>query len=342
VVAGKERRRIGRSALALVAVSVVVLVASGVGNGGTNSRASQSSLRKLTLMLDFVPSPYHIGIYQAVKAGYYKQNNIDLKIVQPTSAGDYARLVSAGKADIGLADGVDLLTFISQGTKYKGFLALLQTPLAGIAVLKSSGITSPRQLVGKKVASPGSPSNKAFLVTMVRNSGGDPNKVQLITTGFDFAKYLVAGQIDAFTGYLTDAVQADVESNVRLSFMRLDKFGGPRYPSLVFYATTDRIAKDPAVIRDFVAATVHGYTDMLKSPATALKNFLSLNPSVKAAPTKAALTAILPLFKDGAARYGIINLGEINKLSAFLVKNGLMKKPVPAIQAVTNAFLPKS
>ena len=319
-----------------------MLVASGVGNGGTNSQAGQSSLRKLTLMLDFIPSPYHVGIYQAVKAGYYKKNNIDLKIVQPTSAGDYARLVSAGKADIGLADGVDLLTFIGKGTKYKGFLATLQTPLAGIAVLKSSGITSPKQLVGKKVASPGSPSNKAFLVTMVRYAGGDPNKVKLITTGFDFAKYLVAGKIDAFTGYLTDAIQADVESNVRLSFMRIDNWGGPKYPSLMFYATTDELAKNPALIRDFVAATVHGYNDTLKSPATALNEFLSLNPSVKAAPTKAALTAILPLFKAGAAHYGVINLGDINKLSAFLVKNGLLKKPVPASQAVTNEFLPKS
>jgi ABC-type nitrate/sulfonate/bicarbonate transport system substrate-binding protein len=318
---------------------MAVLVASGVAQGGT-SLASQSAPRKLTLMLDFVPSPYHIGIYQAVKAGYYKKANIDLKIVQPTSAGDYARLVSAGKADIGLADGVDLLTFIANGTKYKGFLALLQKPLAGIAVLKSSGITSPKQLVGKKVASPGSPSNKAFLVTMVRNSGGDPNQVKLITTGFDFAKYLVAGKINAFTGYLTDAVQADVESGVRLSFMRLDQFGGPTYPSLVFYATTARIAQDPGLIRDFVAATVHGYQDTLKNPSGALNAFLSLNPAVKAAPTKAALTAILPLFKDGATQYGHVNLADLNNLSAFLVKNKLIKKTVPASQAATNEFLP--
>ena len=341
VVTGKERRRLGRAALVLIAVSIAVLIASGVGQGGTKSRNSASSPRKLTLMLDFVPSPYHVGIYEAVKAGYYKKNNIDLRIVQPTSAGDYARLVSAGKADVGLADAVDLLTFIGKGTKYKGFMALLQKPLAGIAVLKSSGITSPKQLQGKKVASPGSPSNKAFLVTMVRNSGGDPNKVKLITTGFDFAKYLVAGKINAFTGYLTDAVQADVESGVRLRFMRLDKFGGPTYPSLVLYATTARIAKDPALIRDFVKSTVHGYDDTLKNPAAALAAFLSLNKSVKAGPTKAALTAILPLFKAGAARYGVVNLGDLTKLSAFLVKNKLLKSPVPASQAATNEFLPK-
>jgi ABC-type nitrate/sulfonate/bicarbonate transport system substrate-binding protein len=292
-------------------------------------------------MLDFIPSPYHIGIYQAVKAGYYKQKNIDLKILQPTSAGDYARLVDAGKADIGMADGVDLLTFIGKGTKYRGFLATLQTPLAGLAVLKSSGITSPKQLVGKKVASPGSPSNKAFLYTMVKHAGGDPNKVKLVTTGFDFAKYLVAGKIDGFTGYWTDAIEADVSSGVGLRFMRIDKFGGPRYPSLLFYATQDTIAKDPALIRDFASATAHGYNDLVKNPNAALAAFLSQNRSVKSKPTKAALTAILPLFKSGTSRYGHINTGDINKLSAFLVKNKLLTKAVPASQAVTNQFVPK-
>src|SRR5438105_3815129 len=87
VVTGKERRRLGRAALVLVAVSIAVLIASGVGQGGTKSQDRASSPRKLTLMLDFVPSPYHVGIYEAVKAGYYKKNNIDLRIVQPTSAG---------------------------------------------------------------------------------------------------------------------------------------------------------------------------------------------------------------------------------------------------------------
>jgi ABC-type nitrate/sulfonate/bicarbonate transport system substrate-binding protein len=321
--------------LAVVGLSVVALTMATLSSGGTTQQ------RKLTLMLDFIPSPYHIGIYQAVKAGYYKKANIDLRIVQPTSAGDYARLVSAGKADIGLADGVDLLTFIDKGTPYKGFMAALQDPLAGIAVLKSSNITSPKQLTGKKVATPGSPSNKAFLVTMVKKSGGDPSKVKLVTTGFDFAKYLVAGKIDAFTGYWTDAIQADVESGTHLRFMRLDKFGGPRYPSLLFYATTKKIAADPDLIRDFAAATAHGYADTIKNPNAALNAFLSQNKAVKRAPTKAALTAILPLFKDSTSQYGHVNLGDLTKLSTFLVANKLIGHPVPAGKAATNTYLPK-
>ena len=336
-----SRRWRVRAAVWVLVSIVVVLVATGVGSGGTKAETGKSSPRKLRLMLDFIPSPYHIGIYQAVKAGYYKQKNIDLKIIQPTSAGDYARLVSAGKADIGMADAVDLLTFVGKGTKYEGFLATLQRPLAGLAVLQSSGITSPGQLVGKKVASPGSPSNKAFLFAMVRHAGGDPNKVKLVTTGFDFAKYLVAGKIDGFTGYWTDAIEAQVSSGVKLRFMRIDKFGGPRYPSLVFYATRDKIAKDPSLIRDFAAATTHGYNDMVRSPNTAIKNFLSQNKSVKSKPTTVALKTILPLFKAGTSRYGQINMTDLNKLSHFLVTYKLLKKAVPAKQAVTNQFVPR-
>ena len=332
---GRRGRRHPYVVLSLVAVCLVALASSGAGSGGT------ASPRKLTLMLDFIPSTPHIGIYQAVKAGYYKKNNIALKIVTPTSAADYARLISAGKADIGMADGVDLLTFIDKGTKYKGFMAALQTPLAGIAVLKSSGITSPKQLVGKKVATPGSPSNKAFLVTMVKNAGGDPSKVKLVTTGFDFAKYLVAGKIDAFTGYWTDAIQADVESGVGLRFMRIDRFGGPRYPSLLFYTTQARLSQDPQLIRDFADATAHGYEDLIKNPTAALNAFLSQNKSVKAKPTKAALMAIVPLFRAGAPQYGHVTFGDLTKLSSFLVNHHLIKKPVAAQVAATNAFLPK-
>ena len=335
-----SRRRVLGAAFAIASSAVVVLVAASVGSGETKGHTAGSATRKLTLMLDFIPSPYHIGIYQAVKAGYYKQKNIDLKILQPTSAGDYARLVSAGKADVGMADAVDLLTFVGKGTKYRGFLATLQRPLAGLAVLRSSGITSPGQLVGKKVASPGSPSNKAFLFAMVKRAGGDPNKVKLVTTGFDFAKYLVAGKIDGFTGYWTDAIEAEVSSHVPLRFMRIDKFGGPRYPSLLFYATQDRIAKDPSLIRDFAAATTHGYNDMLKSPNKAIAAFLSQNRSVKAAPTQKALKSILPLFKAGTSRYGHINTGDLKKLSTFLVKYKLLNKAVPTSQAVTNQYVP--
>ena len=79
----------------------------------------------------------------------------------------------------------------------------------------------------------------------------------------------------------------------------------------------------------------------IKNPTGALNAFLSLNKAVKRAPTQAALKQILPLFKAGTSQYGHVDFGDLNKLSAFLLKNKLIAKAVPAATAATNAFVPK-
>jgi putative hydroxymethylpyrimidine transport system substrate-binding protein len=336
-----KRRPRWTARVVTVAAAVSVLILGGCGSSSSSTVAGSQTtggVQHLTLMLDFVPSAYHIGIYDAMKNGYYKKNHIDLSIIAGPTPAQYGSLVSQGKADIGLADGVDLLTFINKGLPYEGILATLQQPLAGIGVLKSSGIVSPKQLDGKKVATPGSPSNLAFLNTMMASAGGDPTSVKLITTGYDFAKDLVANKIDAFTGYATDAIQAQVESGVPLTFLPINKFGGPNYPGLMFYATRAKISANPKLMQEFVTATREGYADTIAHPKEALAAFLSLTPTDKAAPTQAALNAVLPLFQGSASQYGQIDLSELSRLSAYLVKNKLLTKAVPASTAATNQF----
>jgi len=293
-----------------------------------------------TLLLDFTPYAVHAGIYRALAAGYYKANNIDLKVIQPTSAADVARLVDAGKADFGITDGVDLISGIGKGQDYKAFMALLQRPLAGLAVSGKSGITSPKQLEGKTVGSPGSPSNTAFLDTMVENSGGNPSKVKLITTGFNFVQYLESGNISAFTGYLTDAVQAQADG-APIRFLRLDQYGGPEYPSLVVYTTTSKLAHDAPLIRAFVDATVHGYNDTIADPNVGLQALLSQNTLLKAKEMAAELKVVGPLFKEGAPQYGQLNLTQLEALAAYLKQHKLLSQSIPADRIGTNAFLPK-
>ncbi len=51
-----------------------------------------------------------------------------------------------------------------------------------------------------------------------------------------------------------------------VSAFGLDQYGGPAYPGLVAFTTRGLIASDPQLVRDFVAATVHGYEDTLAEP----------------------------------------------------------------------------
>ena len=140
-----------RAAAALVAVAAIALAACGGDGSGTADDGSGSRLTAATLVLDFVPGPVHAGIYDAVANGYYADAGIDLEIIEPTSTADTLKLIDAGKADFGLADGIDVAGQIAQGRSAKGILALVQRPLGGLIALRRSGFGSPADLEGRTV-----------------------------------------------------------------------------------------------------------------------------------------------------------------------------------------------
>ncbi len=221
---------------------------------------------KATLILDFTPNAVHAGIYRALAAGYYRRENIDLKVVQPTSTQETLKLIDAGRAQFGLADGSDVAGLIDKGGDAQAVMALVQRPLGGLIALASEHLRSPADLAGRTVGMTGVPSDTAVLDTELRHAGMDPKRVKVVTVGFNGGQALVAGRIAAFTGFIPDDGVALQVSGHPIAAFGLDRQGGPPYPGLVAFTTRKLIATDPALVRDFVAATVHGYEDTLKSP----------------------------------------------------------------------------
>ena len=184
-------------------LAAVMLVACGgdSGSGGTVGTGASGS-QQATLVLDFVPGPVHAGIYEALAKGYYEDEGIDLEIVEPTSTADTLKLIDAGKADFGIADGIDLATQIAAGRGAQGILAIAQRPLGGLITLTDSGIGSPAELEGRTVGVTGVPSDDAILDTIVAADGGDPAKVDTVTIGFNGVSNLENGNVDAITGFI--------------------------------------------------------------------------------------------------------------------------------------------
>lgn len=289
-------------------------------------------------MLDFVPGPVHAGIYRAVTQGYYEQEGIDLEIVEPTSTADTLKLIAAGKANFGIADGIDLATEIGAGRDAKGILALTQRPLGGLITLEGSGYRSPADLEGATVGVTGVPSDEAVLETLVSESGGDPGSVERITIGFNGIQSLASGKIDAFTGYIpADGVQLEVEGFPTTSFA-LDEYGGPRYPGLVVFSTEKQIANDPELVQSFVSATIRGYGDVIADPQVGVDALLAENPAIRRDFAEASLEAYRPLLQGDAETYGGFDAADLKDLSAFMVEAGLASAPTKPDRYATNQF----
>jgi putative hydroxymethylpyrimidine transport system substrate-binding protein len=298
-----------------------------------------------TLILDFTPNAVHAGIYRALAAGYYRRENIDLQVVAPSATVEPLSLVSAGRAQFGLADGSDVASEIDQGGHDEAVMAIVQRPVGGLIALTSERLHSPAQLQGRTVGITGVPSDLAVLDTEVRHAGGDPAKVHVVTVGFNGAQALLAGRLAAFTGFVPDdGVGLEVQGHPITPFW-LDRNGGPPYPGLVAFTNNALARSDPALVRDFVAATVRGYQDTLQDPSRSLTELLRANPGLSRALTAASLRAYLPLFDAGGAPSDLRSVGRIQPahiaaLSRWMLANRLISAPIPFARYGTDAFLP--
>jgi ABC-type nitrate/sulfonate/bicarbonate transport system substrate-binding protein len=324
--------------LILAAMLATALAACGT----TTPRAAPSTRHpvRATLILDFVPNAVHAGIYRALAAGYYRRAGIDLRVITPGATTDTLALINAGKADFGLADGIDVAEQIAKGRDERAIMAIVQRPLGAPIALASEHLTSPAGLVGKTVGVTGVPSDTAALDTVVADAGGDPKKVHVITIGFNGVPDLEAGKIAAFTGYWPDDGVSLAVSGYPVTDFKLDQWGGPAYPGLVAFTTSRLILANPALVRAFVRATVHGYEDTLRDPNRSLYDLLKANPALQRKLAKASLAAYLPIFDAGNVPDGTLVPSKITALSTWLVHNHLIRAPISPARFGTNVFVP--
>jgi ABC-type nitrate/sulfonate/bicarbonate transport system substrate-binding protein len=307
----------------------------------------QRAARPVTLILDFTPNAVHAGIYRALAAGYYRAAGIDLAIVQPTSTQETLKLIDAGRAQFGLADGSDVASLIAHGGDAQAVMAIAQRPLGGLIALRSERLGSPAGLAGRTVGVTGVPSDYAVLETELLHAGVDPKRVAVANVGFNGAQALLAGRVAAFTGFIpADGVALSVAGHP-ISAFALDRWGGPPYPGLVAFTTRALIGSDPALMRAFVAATVRGYKDTLADPARSLAELLGANPSLPRALTAASLRAYLPLFAPPAAAgagasppaFGTISAAGVRAMSAWMLGARLIAHSISPARYATPAAL---
>jgi putative hydroxymethylpyrimidine transport system substrate-binding protein len=322
-----------RTAAAALATLALVVAVAGCGSGAPG-------LVHATLVLDYIPNAVHAGIYRALAAGYYRRAGIDLQVIPPSSTSTTLQLINAGKAQFGLADGIDVAEQIAQGRDEEAIMAIVQRPLGAPIVLASEHLRSPAELVGKTVGITGVPSDTAVLDTVVAHAGGDPAKVKVLTVGFDGIPYLEAGKIAAFLGYWPDDGVTLQVSGYPITAFKLDQNGGPAYPGLVAFTTRSLIARDPALVRGFARATVHGYEDTLRDPARSLDDLIAANPSVQRKLARASLAAYLPIFDARGVPDGTLVPARIESLSRWLVRYRLISAPLAFARFGTNEFLP--
>ncbi len=148
----------------LLIVTTFALIAVGCGGNGD---PTPQPLTKVSVALDWFPWSNHSGLFIAQERGYFAEQGLEVDIFVPGDPATVLQTVAAGKDDFGISYQPELLIAREQGIPAVSIMALVQHPLNSVMTLKESGIVEPRDLAGKKVGSPGLPSDEALLDTML-------------------------------------------------------------------------------------------------------------------------------------------------------------------------------
>lgn len=304
-----------------------VLLAVAAGAAGCGS-SGERSLPQLTVALDFTPNAVHAPLYAAVREGLDRREGVRLRIRTPGASPDSLKTVLSGAADLGVLDIHDLGLAVEKGRDVVAVAALVERPLGALVALPP--VRRPRDLEGRRVGVSGLPSDPAFVRAIVEHDGGDFSKVDLVTIGFAAVSALLSRRVAAVPAFWNAEGVALRRRGRDVNEFRIDDYGAPRYPEVVFVTTREELRTHRDMIERFLATVRDGMRATLARPAVAARLVARAANSPDVALVRAQLRAV-----SGALRpFLVLDRGTLRRWAAFDARIGLL----PRAPDVARAF----
>jgi NitT/TauT family transport system substrate-binding protein len=221
----------------------------------------------------------------AKQKGYFEQEGLDVTIDSGNGSGGAVTRVASGAYQMGFADINTLVEFLVNNPRrpVKAVLMLYDAPPFGIYALKSSGIRTPKDLVGRRLGAPVFDASYKLFPAFARQVGINPDAVRWIHMDPPLREaMLVRGDVDAITGHdfstvldlMAKGVARDDIVTMLYSDYGLDFYGNAVIASGAF------IGKHPDAIAGFDRAVARGLKDTIADPAAAVAMVAAYDPLI--------------------------------------------------------------
>ncbi|MFD3447203.1 ABC transporter substrate-binding protein [Microbacteriaceae bacterium 4G12] len=325
----------------IFACILVVAMMAGCSNGKSEVKEEKKE-KEVTVMLDWYPNAVHSFIYAAIEKGYFKEEGIKVNVKFPSNPTDPLTLAAAGKVTVGLYYQPDVaIARANEGIPVKSIGAVVRSPLNHTVSLKEAGITSPKDLEGKTVGYSGAELSEEYVKTMVKEDGGNPDKVKVVDVGFDLVSSLITKKVDAVTGaYINHEVPVLRYKGYDPTYFDPAKYGVPNYYELVFVTGDKTLQKDRKTLEAFLRGAKKGYEFTKKNPDEALdilmkhqeKENFPLIPEVE----KESMKILLEKMETKDEPFLSQKASSWEEQMNWLKKKGIAKQEVPANELFEN------
>ena len=218
--------------------------------------------------------------------GYYKAEGLDVGIDTAANSLEPISRVASGAYDMGFGDINSLIKFrdANPSMPIKAVFVLYNRPPFAIVGRKSRGISTPKDLEGKKLGAPALDAAYAQWPIFVQANGIDASKVTIENVGFPVRNpMLAAGQIDAITGFSFSSYVNLKDRGVPvndITVLLMADYGVHLYGNAIM-VNPKFAAEHPDAVKGFLRAFVKGLKETVKSPASAVDSVLKRNDVAK-------------------------------------------------------------
>jgi NitT/TauT family transport system substrate-binding protein len=319
----------------LVILIVFLLLAS------CQPAAQQSTeLQHIRVPMGYIPNVQFAPFYVAVERGYFAEAGFDIEFDYSFET-DGVALVGAGELPFSLVSGEQVLLAREQGLPVVYVAAWWQDYPVAVVAKEESGISSPEDLIGKRIGLPGLfGANYIGLRALLAQTDVAESDVTLDSIGFNQVQALAADQEDAVVGYVNnEPVQLEAQG-YPVNVIRVADYVDLASNGIL--TNEEMIVQHPERVRAFVGAFMHGLQDTIADPDAAYeicKNYIDSLGEGDEEVQREVLALSIEFWR--ADHPGFSEPQAWENMQSILLEIGLLESSLDLSKAYSNEFLPE-
>jgi NitT/TauT family transport system substrate-binding protein len=264
-----------RKAFSLISLALVVVLAAcapaatpaptAAPTAAPKPTEAPKPLDKFQFRLNWTYYGEHAGFIAARDKGFYKEEGLDVEILEGSGSTTVAQLVANNTNPVAYVDAATMMRGVAAGMPVKAVAVMLQqSPMAFIYRADAARPTKLEEIKGSRIAITAGDASLAIFTAFMGKAGMKVEDVQMITVANPASKEqaVLAKQADALLGYFMDqGPRMQLQSGVKMGWTRLYDLNGTTTLSSAIIANNDWLkdAKNQDILRRFLRASQRGW-----------------------------------------------------------------------------------
>ncbi|WP_405995516.1 ABC transporter substrate-binding protein [Streptomyces sp. NBC_00986] len=320
---------------ATVFCAAVTLLAAVACDSNSSSKGTSSAKDHITYVTAFGAAGRDAFAWVAEQKGYFRQAGIDVKIELGKATGENLKVLASGNAQFASLDftGAMISAGAKNSTAYRDFRAVLaihQRTLVSIMAMQGSGITTPKDLKGKRIAAAANSVNQLLFPGYAKLAGIDSAGIRWIAVQpVQLGPALASGKADALSTFLIGRPTIE-KATVQARSKHVVVFPYSTYlPDLYGNATVTTAAiaaKKPDLVKRFRTALLKGLKYTIQHPDEAGKLLHAKHPETDATAATAEIKLMTPsVTAEGESSIGLITEARMQRAITSLQNAGVIQ-----------------